>query len=330
MTEDIAPYERYKAPTREPRKGKSRAEKQRTRNVGAKDPRVAERVAGLLALIERMKPVPQRTLFYRATASLPEHYRKEAGRDGNGKWRTASEIAGLAADKLAEDVNVLRRQGRISWEDVTDDFRRRSAPGFHSVHHALAWLSRGYQQDYWAEAPRRIAVTVESEQLMGALASRLPDLQTPLYGLGGQPSVPLKAELSSWLGVSDERAIVLHVGDHDGMGYEIEDSLRAGLEEHGVDADVRRILMSGEQGSDLGLAMRIISATGKDKEQDVAWGFEPGDPVYEAESLDTDPIAALIRKEVDRLLDPDALAEVQPLQDAARKRFQVLADAEAA
>lgn len=270
-------------------------------------PRVAARQQALRAIIEANAPLTVRRAFY---ISLPQglYPKNERG-----------------YELVVEDSNVLRDQGAIDYGAIIDPTRVvREADMWPSPADAARYYARQLRLDPWDDMPCRLAITVESDGLALALFGRLRDTPLRIVAVRGHGSSSAIAALADWLSEATDDAYLLHVGDADGQGTEIEADLRSRLALHAdrleVDApEVERVWLSVDQAQAHGLPSRPAKLTA----MDIKYGFTV--ECWEAEAGDPAVIAGLIRKRAAELLDEKVLAEVAARERAAREEFAELA-----
>ncbi len=283
------------------------------RLVSKLTPERAARVDRLRAIVEDAHPLTVRRAFY----------------IGVGEGLYTKDEKGY--DRAIDDSLVLRDKAIVGYDAIIDPGTSVRGPEmWSSPAEAAQALARDFRLDPWSLLPSRLAVTCETDGLAVALAPHLDDLPIAVWALGGNASASALAELAEWLADAETAAVVLHVGDADGQGYDIERDVRDRLALHAerlgsVVPTVERVWLTVEQAQELGLTSRPPKRNdrGELTAQDKAWGFTE---CWEAEAGDPADIADIIRWRASTWLPDAVLDDVRSRDEAARTVFRRFAD----
>jgi hypothetical protein len=142
-------------------------------------------------------------------------------------------------DNLGALINRARLAGMIDWDHLVDRTRNLE----HNAHWSspaslLRAAANGYAIDKWETQDYRVEVWVEKEALAGIVERAADDLDVAWFACRGYVSQSemwsAAQRLGSYIRNSDQRVIILHLGDHDPSGIDmsrdIEDRLRKFIE----------------------------------------------------------------------------------------------------
>lgn len=155
-------------------------------------------------------------------------------------------------------VNDARLAGLMRWdaiEDRTREFITRSS--WHSPQSVLHSAARGYHMDMWDNQPARVFVIVEKEALVGVLEKTCNTYDVPLLAARGYPSGTVLREFAREMVMpaldNRQRAIMIHLGDHDPSGIDMSRDLEermqmfAECDRLGTWFEFRRIALNMDQ-----------------------------------------------------------------------------------
>lgn len=133
--------------------------------------------------------------------------------------------------RTAAIINDAKLAGMLDWdaiEDRTRDFVRQAR--WNSGSEILRACVRSYHQDMWIDQETRVFVVVEKEALVGVLAGVCSKFDVPLLAARGYPSGTVLREFaeSDLLPAlaQNQRAVILHLGDHDPSGIDMTRDLQ--------------------------------------------------------------------------------------------------------
>ena len=201
--------------------------------------------AALVAIAARSAPVSLRHIYYEMVATgVIEKTKANYGR--------LSDIAAKA-----------RRAGILPWEHIAD--RTRNAGGMPwwtekeppieaDVHVTVYGFQ--FEPSVWQyrDPPIHVELWTETRGMAGSLEDVASRFRVGTTAAGGMPSVSLAHEASRVMASSEaEEYTILYVGDADSHGWDIEDQIRAELDEtFGLSVNWLRIALSDEEAKERG------------------------------------------------------------------------------
>src|SRR5262249_20630137 len=133
---------------------------------------VAERRASLRAIVEEMRPMTVRQVFYQATV------------------RGIVEKTEGGYDKVNSDLCVMRRAGDMPYEWLVDNTRWVLQPQtFDSVEEALRDAAHHYRKSLWSDADCRVQIWIEKDALSGVVSQITDAYDVPLRPARGYSSL---------------------------------------------------------------------------------------------------------------------------------------------
>lgn len=224
--------------------------------------------------------------------------------------------------RLCETLNRARRARMISFSAIRDDGTSADPAG--------GWASEG--QFYasvrsWAEGfelerrqgqPSHVELWVEASGMVPQAARVAHEFGIDVYSAGGFNSLTDKHQTASRLVRADKEVVVLHVGDYDPSGLAIIDSLAADVTAFcegmgGWEPRFERVAVTPGQIEEYALP------TAPQKSTDVRG--EHMDETVQAEALDPDTLAAVIREACEAYTDTDLLQGVLEQSQGIQRRL---------
>ena len=194
---------------------------------------VAARRASLLAIVEAMRPMTVRQVFYQATVrGLVE--KSEAG-----------------YDKVNGDLCVMRRAGEMPYEWLVDNTRQVHKPWtFNSVGEALADAAANYRKSLWSDAECRVQIWIEKDALSGVVSPVTEEYDVPLRPARGYSSLTFLHDAA--LDIAELGSIPVHIyhfGDYDPSGVNAAECIEDDLREMAPDAQIsfERVAVTEDQ-----------------------------------------------------------------------------------
>jgi hypothetical protein len=207
---------------------------------------------------------------------------------------------------LGRTMVFARDAGEIDWDAMEDRSRR--------VNTHAAWASPAdfirseveyYAEDLWKDQRFRPEVWVEKDALIGVVAAECERWRVPYFStrgyVGQLPAREAGLRFADQLGL-DLTPVVLHLADHDPSGIAMTKDVEERLERYaGEPIEVRRIALNMDQ------VERYRPPPNFAKEKDVNIGKYRSEfgtnECWELDALAPDAIAALIRKEIEEMID---------------------------
>jgi hypothetical protein len=159
------------------------------------------RLEGLWSIVEAMRPMTVRQVFYQATV----RHIVEKTEQGYSKVQIA----------LAN----MRRERAMRYDWIVDFTRWQRKPRtFRDVAHALEETSRLYRKDLWASAGSYVEIWLEKDALSGAILPVTAKYDVPLMVTRGYASLSFLSEAAEYMEAEDRPIFIYHLGDFDPSG----------------------------------------------------------------------------------------------------------------
>jgi hypothetical protein len=171
------------------------------------------RLAGLRGIVEAMRPMTVRQVFYQATV----HHIVEKTEQGY--------------DKVQIALANMRRVGAMPYDWIVDFTRWQRKPRtFRNVNHALQETSRLYRKDLWANSKSYVEIWLEKDALSGVIMPVTSKNDVPLMVARGYASLSFLSEAADYMEAEERPVFIYHLGDFDpsgvNAGEKIEQTLR--------------------------------------------------------------------------------------------------------
>lgn len=229
--------------------------------------------------------------------------------------------------RLGSIVNDGRLCGLIDWNAIEDRTRwlrqRASWDGPADIVEACA---SQFHVDHWAGQRHRPEVWIEKDALVGVVEGVCEELDVPFFACRGYVS-----QSEQWRAgmrharhfAGDQETIIFHLGDHDPSGLDMtrDNAMRLGLFTS-LGYEVRRLALNMDQVQEYEPPPNPAKITDSRYE---SYAVEHGTESWELDALEPAVIAALIRSNVEALIDPDPWAEAVERERAGRERLRALA-----
>jgi hypothetical protein len=234
-----------------------------------------------------------------------------------------------AYNRLGDIVSKGRRAGLIDWDAIVDRTRElRQESTWDSPSSIVRAVSEQFNYDRWDSQPYYVECWFEKDALLGVFERISNELRVPFFSCRGYTSdseVWAAAQRLRQKSVIDEKMIViLHFGDHDPSGLDMTRDIRDRLELFGAeDVDVRRLALNMEQ------VRRYNPPPNPAKMTDSRfhlYAAKHGRQSWELDALDPTTLAALVRSEVESLIDADQWAEDEEREKTARAELAAISD----
>jgi hypothetical protein len=277
-----------------------RREKRRPRATKAE---MEERAEFLIAYAEEHSPVSVRQLYYQAeTADLP------------GIDKTESSYG-----KIQHQVLMLRRAGRLSYEDIADATRWMRKPRSHdSIKEALAETARTYRRNLWLDADSKVEIWIEKDALAGVIYPVTARNDVPLMVTRGFSSETFAYNAIEAHGDDWRDLYVYALFDFDRSGQDAANALKEKLERFAKDKPFNVIFenlaLTEEQIETFELPTRPPKRKTK---ADQRW---PHDFACELDALPPDILRVLVQDAIERHLPP-AQFETEKIAEASEREF---------
>jgi hypothetical protein len=268
-------------------------------------------VNGILREYQAQLPLTARQVFYRLV-----------GKHGYSKTEQAYA-------SLCEKLNRARRAGLINFSSIRDDGTASQSPGGMrdeaSFYRSVRYWAEQFDLDVSIGQPRHVELWVEAGGMLPQAAAVANPLGVAAYSAGGFNSLTDKHATAQRVASARKPVTILHVGDYDPSGLAIIDSLAsdinafyANLSYDQDEIEWRRIAVTAEQIEEFSLP------TAPQKHTDVRG--EHMDETVQAEALDPQTLADIIREAVEGELDLDLIEARHEEELGIRERLVAWVD----
>jgi hypothetical protein len=221
-------------------------------------------------------------------------------------------------------LREAREDDTIPWEWIVDETRRleRLASWDDPEAYAEA-VALGYRRDFWNQQPGRVEIWSEKGTVRGVLAPILDE-----YGVGFRVMHGFASATEVYNVAQDDDGrplVVLYVGDYDPSGmFMSEVDLPKRLEKYnGSHVEMRRIALKRKHTEDL------LSFPAADKSDDrrCPWFVRNfGDSCWELDALDPNDLRDIVKKEIEKEIEPKAWARCVTLNEAEKESLRHVLD----
>jgi hypothetical protein len=268
---------------------------------------MGERAEFLIDYAEEHGPVTVRGLYYQAeVAHVP------------GIDKTDSSYA-----KVQRQVLNLRREGRLSYNDISDATRWMRKPRSHdSVEDAIAHTARTYRRSLWTDAPTYVEIWCEKDALAGVIYPITSKFDVPLMVARGFASETFCYEAIAAREGDYRDYYVYYLGDFDRAGHDaarsLEEKLTRFADEDGIDVIFEQIAVTREQ------IERWRLPTRKPKRLSPADRKWPHNFACELDAIPPDTIRALVTSVINPHIDQDQLRILKVAEESERELLKAL------
>lgn len=275
----------------------------RTSGKRANRLQMAAREEALIRIVAEVKPCTVRQVYYQATVHGVVE-KTEAG-----------------YDKVQRALVELRRTGRISYRDITDNTRWQIKPTtYSSLRDALDETARFYRRAVWADVPAYVECWLEKDALAGVVQPVTAMYDVPLMVARGFSSLSFLHSCAEDINALDKPAYIYHLGDRDPSGVCAGDKIEATLREFAPDAEIHfhRLAVLPEQIAAWSLPTRPTKQT-----DSRAKNFD-GDSV-ELDAINPHKLRAIVQTAIERHLPADQLDVLKVAEDSEREMLRMFA-----
>jgi hypothetical protein len=263
---------------------------------------VERRRAALYDIIEEMKPMTVRQVFYQATV------------------RDLVEKTENGCARVQTDLTIMRRRGVLPYDWLTDETRWQRKPrSFDGAQQALEDTARLYRKSLWADADAYVEVWIEKDALSGVVYPVTAAYDVPLMSARGYASLSFLYGAADYIKDVDLPTYIYHFGDFDPSGVNAAEKIEQTLKEMAPEAEIyfERRAITEEQMTAWGLPTRPTKTS-----DTRAKHF--GDVSVELDALPPDALRALVRGVIERHLPPEQLQVLKVAEEEERKLIRGL------
>jgi len=182
---------------------------------------VDARRAALLDIVQKMRPMTVRQVFYQATV------------------RNVVEKSESGYNMVQTDLVKMRRAGVLPYSWLADNTRWQRKPNtFSSVEQALQETARFYRKSLWADAGAYVEIWLEKDALAGVIYPVTSMYDVPLMVARGYASLSFLNGAAEYIGTLDVPTFIYHFGDFDPSGVNAGEKINETLHEMAPDAEI--------------------------------------------------------------------------------------------
>lgn len=263
---------------------------------------VERRRARLLEIVEAMKPMTVRQVFYQATVrGLVE--KSEAG-----------------YTKVQSDLVLMRRSGLLPYAWLADNTRwQRKPTTFNGIEEALEATASFYRKSLWTDADAYVEVWLEKDALAGVVYPITSVFDVPLMVARGYASLSFLHNAAEHINELDVPAYIYHLGDYDPSGVNAGEKIEETLRELASDAEINfeRIAVTPEQIADWDLPTRPTKAT-----DTRAKDF--GEISVELDAIEPSRLRAIVQEAIEYHLPPRHFEVLKAAEDSERDLLRAM------
>lgn len=270
------------------------------KRVRATKTEVVGRRASLYTLVESMRPMTVRQVFYQATV----HGLVEKTEAGYAKVQT--------------DLTLMRRAGELPYDWLADNTRWQRKPRTYTgIAAALADTALLYRKSLWAAADCYVEVWLEKDALAGVILPVTAEYDVPLMVARGYASLSFLHSAAEYIGTLDVPTFIYHLGDFDPSGVNAGEKIDQTLRELAPGADItfHRIAVTPAQIVQWNLPTRPTKTT-----DSRAKGF--GDISVELDAIEPGLLRSIVRDAIEQHLPADQLAVLKAAEASERDLLQ--------
>lgn len=263
---------------------------------------VEARRDALLAIVEVMRPMTVRQVFYQATV------------------RGIVEKTESGYDKVQGDLVRMRRASVLPYGWLVDNTRWQRKPDtFNSVEDALFETAKLYRKALWREVDAYVEIWCEKDALSGVILPITAEFDVPLMVARGYASLSFLHNAALFISSLSVAAFVYHLGDFDPSGVNAGEKIEATLREMAPHAEIHfeRLAVRPWQIEEWHLPSRPTKLS-----DSRAKSF--GDISVELDAIEPDRLRSLIRDAIERHLPPHQFAILKQAEASERRLIQGL------
>lgn len=222
-------------------------------------------------------------------------------------------------------INKARLAGLLDWSSICDRTRsHRKNSHWRSPDEIIRACAEQYRINTRELQPVYLEVWVEKDALIGVLEGVCTNLDVGFFSCRGYVSQSAMWRAAQRIRCATrERAVVLHLGDHDPSGIDMTRDIADRLELFGATCEVERIALTMAQIKEYGPPSDPAKVTDS---RYAGYIKEHGSESWELDALEPRVITDLIRERVQAHTDVAAREIALARQDQHRGRLVALAD----
>jgi hypothetical protein len=270
----------------------------RIKRTRATRAQVEERRLTLFDIVQDMRPMTVRQVFYQATV------------------RGVVEKSEAGYGKVQTDLVIMRREGLLPYGWLADNTRWQRKPRtFGSVQEALDDTAALYRKALWADADSYVEIWLEKDALAGVVYPVTDAYDVPLMVARGYASLSFLHSAAEAIEDLDVPAYIYHLGDFDPSGVNAGEKIEETLRELAPSAEIlfERIAVTPAQISGWDLPTRPTKTSDSRSK-----GF--GDISVELDAIAPADLRGLVQASIEQHLPPDQY-EILKVAEASERRL---------
>jgi hypothetical protein len=254
------------------------------------------RRAALFKIVQAMKPMTVRQVFYQATVAGVID-KTEGG-----------------YSKVQTDLVTMRRDGELPYAWLADNTRWQRKPlTFTGIQQALEHTAKFYRKALWADADAYVEIWLEKDALAGVVIPVTSEYDVPLMVARGYASLSFLHGAAEYIDSLEVPTFIYHLGDYDPSGVHAGEKIEQTLRElaPGADISFQRIAVTLQQIITWNLPSRPTKQT-----DSRAKGFS--DVSVELDAIPPDELRNLVRTCIEVHLPANQLRVLQAAEQSER------------
>jgi hypothetical protein len=220
---------------------------------------------------------------------------------------------------------AMRREGMLPYGWVTDGTRPiYGYTRYRDLEEFSRQVAGQYRKEYWQDSPVRVEIWVEKDAMAGKLRPVVVDeFGLDLYVSRGFASETYLHEAGEQIQYDGRPTFVYTLTDHDASGMGIADTVARELprKANGVEVTVRKIAVTPEQIEEYGLITQPVTRKDARAREFIR---RYGTQCAELDALPANAVRALVRKAIERHIDPHQLRILKLAEEEERRGFSEL------
>jgi hypothetical protein len=263
---------------------------------------VEQRRQKLFDIVEQMRPMTVRQVFYQATI------------------RDIVEKTEVGYTKVQNDLALMRKAGDLPYDWLADNTRWPRKPRTYSgIEEALQDAAWFYRKSLWTNAEVYVEIWLEKDALAGVIYEVTGTYDVPLMVARGYASLSFLHGAAEHINTLDVPAYIYHLGDFDPSGVNASEKIEETLRELAPSADIvfERIAVTPEQINDWNLPSRPTKAS-----DSRAKNF--GSVSVELDAIEPQRLRDLVQDAIAQHLPPKRFAALKAAEARERKKITEL------
>jgi hypothetical protein len=255
------------------------------------------RLAELRSIVETMRPMTVRQVFYQAVV------------------RNIVEKTEQGYDKVQVALANMRRKRAMPYNWIVDFTRWQRKPRtFRSIAHALEETSRLYRKDLWESAHSYVEIWLEKDALAGVIEPVTKKYDVSLMSARGYASLSFLSAAAEYMEAENRPVFIYHLGDFDPSGVNAGDKIKQTLRGLAPTTEInfKRIAVTPEQ-----IAAWDLPGRPTKQSDSRAKGF--GALSVELDAITPNHLRALVEKAIERHLPPHEYRVLMAAEESERQ-----------